>query len=136
MLDTDVCIALIRGRPEALRGRMRTHPPSSPGVSTITVSELRYGAAKSNDPGRNGNALDAFLLGLEVAPFDQAAADIYGEVRADLEQRGQPIGSMDLLIAAHALSLGATLITHNIREFTRVQGLHVTDWLADGDGTD
>ena len=63
MLDTDVCIALIRGRPEALRRRMLAHPPRSPGVSAITVSELRYGAAKSDDPARNGRAMDAFLLG-------------------------------------------------------------------------
>jgi tRNA(fMet)-specific endonuclease VapC len=100
------------------------------GISTVTLAELHYGAAKSQFPGRNQQALEAFILPLEVVPFDAAAAAAYGPVRAALERQGTPIGAMDTLIAAHALSLRLTLVTNNTREFARVQGLSVENWAA------
>lgn len=98
------------------------------GVSVITVSELRYGVAKSANPEQNGEALERFLLPLEVVGFDLDAAAAYGSVRANLERLGTPIGPLDTLIAAHALALAATLVTSNTREFERVPNLRLEDW--------
>ena len=101
------------------------------GISSITLAELAFGAAKSQQPERNRAALEEFVLPLQVAPFDEAAAKVYGAVRAELERRGAPIGALDTLIAAHALSLGATLVSHNTKEFSRVAGLRLADWAGD-----
>ncbi|MFN0316201.1 MAG: type II toxin-antitoxin system VapC family toxin [Burkholderiales bacterium] len=98
------------------------------GVSSVTAAELAYGVAKSGST-RNRSALQAFLLPLEVAPFDLAAALACGGLRADLERRGQPIGPLDLQIAAHALSMNAVLVTNNVREFRKVSGLTVENWV-------
>jgi tRNA(fMet)-specific endonuclease VapC len=130
LLDTNICIALIRRQPAALIQRLIAHPPGDVGLSTITVAELAHGAEKSARPEQNLSALAQFLLPLEVAAFDQAAALAYGRLRARLEQAGQTIGGMDLLIAAHALGLDTTLVTNNLREFQRVPGLEVEDWLT------
>ena len=100
-------------------------------MSSITVAELQYGVAKSTRPELNALALAALLAPLDVLPFDDAAAAVYGAVRAELERAGAPIGSMDLLIAAHALALGRTVVTNNTREFSRVTGLNVEDWAAE-----
>src|SRR4030043_577910 len=89
----------------------------------VTLAELRYGVAKSAQREKNGLALDEFLLPLEVADFDEPAAVIYGMVRAGLEKAGTPIGPLDTQISAHALSLGATLVSHNTRAFRRIPGL-------------
>ena len=97
-------------------------------ISAITLAELRYGVAKSHYREKNAKALDEFIIPLEILPFDEAASRSYGEIRAALEKAGTPIGSMDLLIAAHAVSLGVTLVTNNAREFNRVPGLNVVDW--------
>jgi tRNA(fMet)-specific endonuclease VapC len=99
------------------------------GLLTVTLAELQYGVAKSVSPARNQQALDAFTLPLEVIPFEAAAAAAYGPIRAALERQGIPIGAMDLLIAAHALSLGITLVTNNSREFRRVEGLQMETWV-------
>jgi tRNA(fMet)-specific endonuclease VapC len=99
------------------------------GISTITLAELEYGAAKSQQPKKNREALEQFISPLEVAAFDREATAAYGKIRAALEKRGSPIGSMDMLIAAHALSLGVTLVTNNEREFRRVPGLPVENWI-------
>jgi tRNA(fMet)-specific endonuclease VapC len=93
----------------------------------VTVAELAFGVAKSGSV-RNRSALQAFLVPLEVAPFDLAAALAHGDMRADLERRGQPIGPLDLQIAAHALSLNAILVTNNEREFRKVAGLTLDNW--------
>jgi tRNA(fMet)-specific endonuclease VapC len=98
------------------------------GISVITVAELSYGAEKSQRPEENLRALEQFLLPFVVVDFGSAAASAYRRVRAHLERRGTPIGSMDVLIAAHALSLEATIVTNNGREFQRVPGLSVEDW--------
>jgi len=130
LLDTNICIALIRQRPAGLIKKLTSYRPGDVGISTITVAELVYGAQKSNLTEQNMTALDQFLLPLEVADFDQSAAVIYGEIRAYLESKGTLIGSMDMLIAAHALSLGVALVTNNTREFKRVPNLKIEDWMA------
>jgi len=130
MLDTNICIAIIRRRPEAALRRLRGKAIGQVGISSLTLAELQYGAARSREPAAARDALVEFVLALEVAPFDDAAAAIYGDVRAQLESRGQPIGPIDTLIAAHALTLDTVLVTNNLREFRRVRGLVVEDWLS------
>ena len=127
LLDTNICIYIINERPQEVLDRFRRFSLSELGVSSITAAELAYGVAKSGST-RNRSALQAFLLPLEVAPFDMAAALAYGDLRADLERRGQPIGPLDLQIAAHALSLNAVLVTNNVREFRKVSGLTLENW--------
>ena len=128
LLDTNTCIYLIRRRPKEALRRFERFEVGEVGVSVITVSELRYGVEKSTRPEQNLRALEQFLLPLEVLDFGPEATVSYGRVRASLEERGMPIGPLDTLIAAHALSLGATLVTNNTREFGRVSGLQIEDW--------
>ena len=130
MLDTDSCIALIKRKPNSILRRLTSLSPGEAGISAISLAELRYGVAKSAQREKNGLALDEFLLPLEVADFDEPTAESYGIVRAALEKAGTPIGPLDTQIGAQALSLGATLITHNSREFRRIPGLAVEDWLS------
>ncbi len=129
LLDTNICIYLIRRRPARVRERFERCAVGDIGLSTVTLAELQYGVAKSAFPARNQEALEAFTLPLAIVPFDAAAAVSYGPVRADLERQGTPIGAMDLLIAAHALSLRVILVTNNTREFARVEGLQVENWV-------
>jgi tRNA(fMet)-specific endonuclease VapC len=129
MLDTDTCIALIKRQPRELIRRLQTKAVGDVGISSITLAELRHGVAKSARFEQNRAALDQFLLPLDIAAFDDLAADSYGTVRAALEIEGQPIGPLDTLIAGHALSLNVVLVTHNVAEFKRVAGLRVDDWL-------
>ena len=128
MLDTNVCIYLIKEHPASALERFGSHPVGDIGLSVITLAELEYGVSKSSRPARNRQALEQFISPLEVAPFDRRATAVYGKLRTTLEKKGQAIGSMDLLIAAQALSLEVQLITHNLREFARVPGLRVEDW--------
>jgi tRNA(fMet)-specific endonuclease VapC len=130
MLDTDSCIALIKQKPAPVLRRLTSLSPGEAGISAVTLAELRYGVAKSGRREKNALALDEFLLPLEVADFDEPAAEAYGLVRATLEKLGTPIGPLDTQIGAHALSLGATLVSHNTREFRRIPGLTVVDWLS------
>ena len=129
LLDTNICIYVIRRRPPQVLARFERCAIGDIGLSTVTLAELQYGVVKSASPERNQQALDAFTLPLEVVPFDAAAAVAYGPIRATLERQGTPIGAMDLLIAAHALSLGLTLVTNNPREFRRVEGLQMETWV-------
>ena len=131
LLDTNICIHLIKKQPERVVQRLRSLDISTVGVSSITVAELQYGVAKSDRPEQNALALAALLAPLDVLSFDDAAAAVYGTVRAGLERAGTPIGSMDLLIAAHALALGRTVVTNNTREFSRVAGLKVENWAGE-----
>jgi tRNA(fMet)-specific endonuclease VapC len=128
MLDTNIVIAALRKRPAALAA-LHAHERDEMVISAITLAELRHGIAKSVDPARNERALLQITALLRVLPFDQFAAVCYGVVIASLERSGFPIGVMDALIASHALSCGCVLVTHNTREFTRVGGLRVEDWL-------
>ena len=127
LLDTDICIYIINERPPRVLDRFRKHAVGNLGISSITASELAYGVAKSGSA-KNRTALEGFMLPLEVAQYDLGAALIYGDIRSDLERRGLAIGPLDTLIAAHALSLGATLVTNNEKEFRRVAGLRCENW--------
>lgn len=129
MLDTNICIALIKRQPLQLLRELNSHAVGDVGISTITLAELEFGVAKSVQQEKNKAALEEFVMPLEVALFDDAAAQHYGRVRGLLEQRGTPIGSLDTLIAGHALSLNVTLVTNNTKEFRRVTGLKLEDWL-------
>ncbi|PWG62715.1 type II toxin-antitoxin system tRNA(fMet)-specific endonuclease VapC [Spiribacter halobius] len=129
LLDTNTCIYIINRRPPEVFERFRGHAIGEIGISSITGAELTFGVAKSGSR-RNRAALDKFLAPLDILPFDEAAMRQYGPLRAHLEREGQPIGSMDLLIAAHALALGYTLITNNLREFARVPNLPLENWVG------
>ncbi len=128
LLDTNICIYLIKRRPANVLRRLQEHSVAEMGISCITLSELEYGIHKSSQPLRNRIALAEFLAPFDILTFDDKAALEYGKIRWDLEQRGQPIGGMDLLIAAHALSAQCVLVTKNEREFKRIPGLSVENW--------
>ena len=129
LLDTNICIQVIRRKPSELLSRLTALPVGDVGMSTITVAELHVGVQKSRDPARNAEALTMFLLSLEIAAFDYAAAEAYGRIRAALESSGTPIGPLETLIAGHAVSLNTTLVTDNVAEFSRVPGLQIENWL-------
>lgn len=129
MLDTNICVGLIRGKSKDLITKVTSHPSGAIGVSIITVAELMYGAQKSYQPEKNSLALDQFLLPFKIAEFDQAASKEYGALRAYLEKSGNVIGSMDMLIGAHALSLDVVLVTNNTKEFKRIPNLKLEDWM-------
>jgi tRNA(fMet)-specific endonuclease VapC len=128
MLDTNICIYLIKQQPPKVLKHLKAHTVGDIGISSITLAELRYGVSKSRQIEKNRQALDEFILPLEVADFDEKAAGEYGIIRADLEKAGKPIGSMDMLIGAHALALGATLVTNNTKEFKQLKNLKIADW--------
>ena len=128
MLDTNICIYLIKQKPEKVLRHFKAHSVGEIGISSITLAELRYGVERSQQVQKNRQALGEFTLPLEIAAFDEAAAEVYGSVRAGLEQAGTPVGSMDMLIGAHGLSLGVTLVTNNLREFEKIKNLKVVDW--------
>jgi tRNA(fMet)-specific endonuclease VapC len=130
LLDTDICIYIIKKKPVEVLQKFREYPVGDIGLSSITLAELKYGVQKSKQSSRNACALEKFLVPLSISEFDYKAANAYGKVRAELETQGTPIGPLDTLIAAHALSLNLTLITNNVREFSRVSGLKVTNWVS------
>ena len=129
LLDTNICIYIIKQQPASVLNRFMEYQVGDVGISSITLSELRYGVAKSTHYEKNSKALDEFITPLEVVSYDEQAAYVYGNIRASLEKAGTPIGSMDMLIAAHALSLGLPLVTNNSSEFTRVPHLTVHNWI-------
>jgi tRNA(fMet)-specific endonuclease VapC len=129
MLDTNICIYIIKRHPPSVLQRFGRFPVGDIGISTITLAELEYGASRSAQPRKNREALEQFISALDIAAFDKAATETYGKIRVALEKKGQPIGAMDLLIAAHALSLDIRLVTNNEREFKRVPGLKVENWV-------
>jgi tRNA(fMet)-specific endonuclease VapC len=128
LLDTNICIYLIKQKPPKVLERFLNLALSDIGISSITVAELEYGVYKSQQQEKNRSALMQFLIPLEIIEFDQAAATVYGEIRSDLESRGLVIGAMDMLIAAHALSLSVTLVSNNVREFSRIDNLSLENW--------
>ncbi len=128
LLDTDICIDLIRDRDEALKLKLYEKGIGCVAISTITLAELSYGAEKSRYVERNRLALALFLTPFELLPFTAPAAFVYGTIRQQLEKGGQLIGSYDMLITAQALAEGLVLVTNNVKEFSRVAGLHVENW--------
>ncbi|HYV40784.1 MAG TPA: type II toxin-antitoxin system VapC family toxin [Thermoanaerobaculia bacterium] len=128
LLDTNICVYAIKREPEVLR-RLQLRSPDDFGVSAVTAAELWFGAAKSSRPQSTCASVDAFLKPFEVLPFAGEAAEEYAEIRLQLEKAGKPIGERDLLIAATAKSRRLTVVTRNVREFSRVANLKVEDWL-------
>jgi tRNA(fMet)-specific endonuclease VapC len=131
LLDTNICIYIINRRPMEVFDRFEGLKVGQVAISSITGAELSFGVEKSGST-RNRQALDKFLAPLDILAFDEAAMRAYGSLRSHLESQGSPIGSMDMLIAAHALALDATLVTNNAREFQRVPGLVLDNWVDTG----
>ena len=130
LLDTNICIYVIKQKPPEVLQRFTRFAVGELAVSSITAAELVYGVQKSRRPAQNLQAIEQFLLPLVVAEFDYAAAVVYGEVRAELERQGRPIGALDTLIAAHALRLGVPLVSNNTKEFARIARLQLQDWVV------
>ena len=128
LLDTDICSYVIRNRPEAVRRRMNAVPLENQAVSVVTYAELMFGVRRSSNPKVNRAVIDAFLRHVSVLEWNRNAADAYAELRIALEAKGQPIGNMDLLIAAHARSLRAVLVTNNERHHGWIPGLKIENW--------
>lgn len=128
LLDTNICIYLINRRPPSVIERFRREPAGAIALSAVSAAELTYGVHKSGSR-KNIEALQFFLAPLDILPFDEQAIWHYGQLRSALEKQRKPIGAMDTLIAAHALSLNLTLVTNNVREFERVEGLRVDHWV-------
>ena len=129
LLDTNICIYIMNRRPIEIIHKFKQFNVGDIGVSTITVSELRYGATKSKNPKLNKHRVEEFLAPLEILPYDHNAANFYGEIRHNLEAKGEVIGPLDMLIAAHALSNDIVLVTNNEKEFQRVKNLRVENWI-------
>ena len=129
MLDTNICIYIIKHKPESVYTKLKKIQPEDVCISSITYSELAYGVEKSEQNDRNRLALTLMLSNIDIKAFDAVAAEEYGDIRARLEKAGTPIGSLDMLIAAHAKALGCTLVTINGKEFSRVEGLRVENWV-------
>jgi len=127
MLDTNICIYVINSRPAIVLERFRLERLGDIAISSVTAAELAFGVAKSGSV-RNRQALEMFLSTLEILPFDESAIWHYADIRADLERRGQPIGTLDTMIAAHALTTNTILVTNNTREFERIPRLRVENW--------
>jgi tRNA(fMet)-specific endonuclease VapC len=129
LLDTDICIYIMKSQPASVRARLRKIPLSNVAMSAIVLAELQYGISKSRLREHNGAALQDFLDYCPVEDWPHEAAGVYGNIRLALERRGTSIGGNDLLIAAHTIYIEATLVTHNTREFKRVPGLKTEDWV-------
>ena len=128
MLDTNAIIMAVRHPDWPICQKVKAHLGKDLCISVITYGELEYGILKSAAPERNRTAITQILLGIRVLDFDTAAAAHFGDIFAELEARGQRIGDRDMMIAAHARSLGYTLVTNNMREFSRVTGPKAVDW--------
>ncbi|MBW1728706.1 MAG: type II toxin-antitoxin system VapC family toxin [Deltaproteobacteria bacterium] len=129
LLDTNICIYLIKNRPPKVLERFRQHSPQDVAISTITLFELEYGVEKSQYRQRSEDALAKFLLPLNLINLDRSAAIEAATIRAQIEKKGMPIGPYDLLIAGLARSRDMTLVTNNTKEFERVVSLHVENWV-------
>src|SRR5436309_1231834 len=132
LLDTNICIYIAKRRPARVQTRFERLRPGDVGMSIVTYLELVYGAWKSQRAEANLAIIEQLRLIIPVQPLEVGVATHYGRLRTDLERKGKPIGGYDLLIAAHALELGLILVTNNIREFARVDGLRVENWAGAG----
>jgi len=130
MLDTNVCIYIIKNKPKSVKERFREFEIGELCISTITVSELMYGAYKSEHTEKNLKAIESFLLPFEIVDYDFKASMEYGKIRAYLEKKGRVIGNMDMQIAGHAFALDLVLVTNNTKEFERVEGLALDNWVC------
>ncbi|MDJ1173562.1 type II toxin-antitoxin system tRNA(fMet)-specific endonuclease VapC [Roseofilum capinflatum] len=131
LLDTNICIYAIKQKPLIVKERLQKVNTGDVGISIITLAELEYGAAKSQNPQRNRETLTRFCSPFQIVDFCPEDAQKFGQIRATLEQQGEPIGSYDLLIAAQAVNRGVTLVTNNIREFSWVEGLSLENWVEE-----
>jgi tRNA(fMet)-specific endonuclease VapC len=129
LLDTNICIYLIKKKPVTVLKKFQTFQINDLGISAITLAELEFGVYNSSHEEQNQQALSQFISPLEIVPFDDRAADEYGRLRAYLKRRGFLIGAMDMLIAAQAKSLSMPLITNNVREFKKIPGLLLENWV-------
>ena len=130
MLDTNTCIYIIKRKPVEVINRFRQLKIAQVCISSITLSELEYGVMKSSKPEQNHLALAQFVAPMEIVAYGDAAAVHYGKLTVSLEKQGTLIGSLDMLIAAHALSAGCILVTNNEREFQRVPNLKLDNWVT------
>jgi len=130
MLDTDTCIFLMRGESPALAARVQSVPLQQQVMSAVTFAELTYGVQASAAAKRkqNQSVLDSLVLHLSVLDWPQDAAKHYAEIRTDVKKRGAQLGAADLMIAAHARTMGAIVVTNNVKDFARVKGLEVENW--------
>ena len=128
LIDTNICIYIMNNRPKDVIQKFKQFNPGEVGISMITVSELQYGVAKSTHRKQNQIRLDEFLAPLEILTYNEIAARTYGDIRFQLEKYGKPIGPLDLLIAAHALSQNLIIVTNNVKEFKRIKNLKVENW--------
>ena len=128
LLDTNIVIYTIKNRPQEVRQAFKRHQGQM-AISTVTWGELVFGAEKSMQPEKNQADIDAMAARLEVLPFDEGAAAHFGQIRAELYSKGKPIGPYDMMIAGHARSMGLILITNNCKEFERIQGLRLDNWV-------
>ena len=128
MLDTNICIYVIKHKPEMVFQELQKHDPSEVCISSVTYAELVHGVEKSEAVEKNRLALSLLLANIEILDFDVEAANCYGKIRADLEKKGTPIGPLDMMIAGHAQSLGYTVVTNNMKEFSRVSNLKIDNW--------
>jgi len=129
MLDTNICIYLIKKKPSQVINRLKSLRISDVCLSSITLAELEYGVEKSARAEQNRWALTGFLAPIDILPFDDTTTRKYGTLRLHLEKTGKPIGAMDMLIGAHALSVGAVLVTNNTDEFHRIENLLIENWV-------
>lgn len=130
LLDTDTVIYILKRRPPDVAVHFERITPEDVAISAVSIAELVFGAEKSQHPVRARRAVERIADLLRVLPFDEGAAKIHGKVRSHLERLGTPIGALDTLIGAHALSARATLVTNNVREFERIPGLRVENWVS------
>ena len=128
MLDTNICIYAIKHKPEKVFQKLQEVDPEDVCVSSVTYAELVHGVEKNAAVERNRLALFMLLANIEILNFDVEAADCYGKIRAGLEKKGTPIGSLDMMIAGHAMSMGYTVVTNNVKEFSRVPDLKIENW--------
>jgi len=128
MLDTNICIYIIKKKPEKVICELQRHNPKDICISSVTYAELVHGVEKSQAVEKNRLALTILLSNIAIMDFDVGAANCYGKIRADLEKKGTPIGPLDMMIAGHAMSLGYTVVTNNTREFSRVDKLKIENW--------
>lgn len=128
MLDTNICIYVIKHKPEIVFQELQKHDPSEVCVSSVTYAELVHRVEKSASVDKNRLALLTLLANIEILDFDVNAANCYGKIRAYLEKKGSPIGPLDMMIAGHAMSLGYAIVTNNVKEFSRVPDLKIVNW--------